>query len=130
MSERLLLDTHTLLWWLSDDARLPSALDARIFAADVVYVSAAGAWEIRTKHRLGKLSDAAPLVAALEAEVGRNGFRSLPVAFADGDLAGALTGDHKDPFDRVLAAQSINHRLALVSNGPALDVFGVVRFWS
>jgi len=128
VSDRILLDTHAFLWWVTDDARLLESHRARIRAATVL-VSAASAWEIRTKFRLGKLPDASPFVADLEIEVARNGFAELPIAFADGARAGAFVADHKDPFDRMLAAQALNHRLALVSNDTAFDVFGIVRVW-
>lgn len=124
-----LLDTHALLWWVTGDTRLTPAARTRIQRADAVYVSAATAWEIRTKYRLGKLPDADPFVRDLASEIARDGFHELPVTFADGDLAGALAGDHKDPFDRMLIAQALNHRLALVSNETVFDNYGVVRVW-
>ncbi|HEY0779331.1 MAG TPA: type II toxin-antitoxin system VapC family toxin [Gemmatirosa sp.] len=129
MSE-LLLDTHTFLWWVLGDERLPERMRSRIPAAERVWVSAASAWEIRTKYRLGKLPEASPTLAVgLSAVAASHGFRELGITFNDGDLAGSFAQDHKDPFDRMLAAQSINHRLALVSNDTALDAFGVVRVW-
>lgn len=129
MTPALLLDTHAFLWLMTDDERVPGATRDLVQATHEVYVSAATAWEIRTKFRLGKLPDAAPFVADLEAEVTRNGFSALPISLADGAHAGAFSVDHKDPFDRMLAAQAINHRLAVVSNDAALDAFGVVRVW-
>lgn len=129
MSDALLLDTHALLWWVTDFDRVPPSADAQIRAAERVYVSAASAWEIRTKYRMGKLPEAAAFVRSLAGEVARNGFRALPITFQDGDRAGAFAAAHKDPFDRMLAAQAINHGLALVSNDAALDAFGIVRIW-
>ena len=127
---RLLLDTHTFLWWALGDAQLPERTRAQIADADEVYVSAVTAWELRIKHRLGKLPELLPLLVrdlgrVLESE----DFRPLPLTFEDGDRAGAFPQEHKDPFDRMLAAQSIHNRLVLVSADPALDVFGVVRVW-
>ena len=128
MSEYL-LDTHAFLWFTTGDSRVPPAVRTLLGDADALYVSAATAWEIRTKHRLGKLPDADPLVRDLTGYVEGRGYRGLPITFADGDRAGAFASEHKDQFDRMLAAQAINHRLALVSNDVALDAFGVVRVW-
>lgn len=129
MSTPLLLDTRTFLWLMIGDARVPVATRDLVQHADEVYVSAATAWEVRTKYRLGKLPAAAPFVTQLVGELARYGFRALPVSFDDGERAGAFSGDHKDPFDRMLAAQALNHRLALVSDDAALDAFGIVRIW-
>lgn len=127
----LLLDTHTFLWWALQDQRLPSALRTRIAETEEpIYVSAASAWEIRTKHRIGKLPDVrADWVRNLDRVLVTEDFQPLPITFADGELAGALPAEHRDPFDRMLAAQALNHRLALVSNDAALDAFGIVRVW-
>lgn len=125
----VLLDTHAFLWWLIGSERLPAHTRDLVERAEDVYVSAATAWEIRTKHRLGKLPDAGPFVADLSSYLARDGFLELPVTFEDGGRAGAFAADHKDPFDRMLAAQALNHRLALVSNDTALDAFGIVRIW-
>lgn len=125
----LLMDTHAYLWWVLNDPRLPARVIALVRDADEVYVSAATAWEIRTKYRLGKLPDAAQFVGKLAEQVRADRFRELPVTFADGDVAGGLVQAHKDPFDRMLAAQAINYSLRLVSSDAALDAFGVVRVW-
>lgn len=124
-----LLDTQAFLWFVLGDARLSSSTRVAVEDAADVHVSAASAWEIRTKYRIGKLPDAAVLVHDLAGWVARLGFRELPVTFADGDAAGAFAQAHKDPFDRILVAQALNHRLALVSSDAALDAFGVVRVW-
>jgi PIN domain nuclease of toxin-antitoxin system len=105
-----------------------TARDA-ITRAEDVYVSAASAWETRTKYRLGKLSGAAAVATDLPDVVARLKFRPLPIEFEDGDLAGALEGRHGDPFDRMLVAQALRRGLALVSNDAALDAFGVTRVW-
>lgn len=126
----LLLDTHAFLWWGLGDSRLPERLRSEIDTSHDVRVSAATAWEIHTKYRLGKMPEIAPLlVVELTELLAAAGFTQLPVSFADGERAGSLPGTHKDPFDRMLAAQALNHRLALVSNDTALDVFGIVRVW-
>ena len=127
---RLLLDTHALLWWLAGDEALPAA--ARTSIADEridVFVSAASAWEISTKHRLGKLPGAGAIVADLDATIAGQGFVGLPISLRHGQAAGGLPGPHRDPFDRMLIAQAMLEDLVLVSNEQAFDVYGVRRVW-
>jgi len=125
----ILLDTHAFLWFATGDEELSIVARDAITTTDEVFVSAASAWEVRTKYRLGKLSSAAVLAHDLAAAVRRLELTELPVTFADGDLAGALAGTHRDPFDRMLIAQSLNHELSLVSKETVFDDFGVTRIW-
>lgn len=127
---RLLLDTHALLCWLAGDGQL--SLRARRAIADRrhdVLVSAASAWEVATKHRLGKLPMAGPLAVDFGGEVRRQGFQPLAISMAHAQVAGALPNHHRDPFDRVLVAQAREERLALVSNEAVFDDYGVPRVW-
>lgn len=127
---RLLLDTHTFLWWLAGDQALSGP--ARSAIADEtndVFVSAASAWEISTKHRIGKLAGVSAIVADLEAAVLDQGFMSLPVSLRHGQAAGSLPGPHRDPFDRMLIAQAMLEDLVLVSNEQPFDAYGVRRLW-
>jgi len=127
---RLLLDTHALLWWLAGDKQLSAT--ARWAIEDEenpVYVSAASAWEVATKHRIGKLPTVGPLARDFAAEITRQGFLELPISLPDGHQAGSLAADHKDPFDRMLIAQSKAHGLALISNEEIFDAYGVIRLW-
>jgi PIN domain nuclease of toxin-antitoxin system len=127
---RLLLDTHALLWWLAGDARLADAARAAIAdATNEVYVSAASAWEVTTKHRLGKLPGAGPLAVDFAREVVRQGFLPLEITLVHGQDAGALPGPHRDPFDRMLIAQARHEHMALISNEVAFDGYGVARLW-
>jgi PIN domain nuclease of toxin-antitoxin system len=125
----LLLDTHAFLWFATGDEALSIAARNAITDTSDVFVSSASAWEVRTKYRLGKLASAAILANDLAAAVQRLELTELPVTFADGDLAGALMGTHRDPFDRMLIAQSLNHELSLISNETVFDDFGVTRVW-
>lgn len=125
----ILVDTHAFLWFATGDEDLSVVARDAITTTVEVFVSAASAWEVRTKYRLGKLSSAAVLAHDLAAAVRRLEFTELPITFADGDLAGALAGTHPDPFDRMLIAQSLNHELSLVSNEAVFDDFGVTRIW-
>jgi PIN domain nuclease of toxin-antitoxin system len=127
---QLLLDTHAFLWWLAGDDALSDA--ARWAVADEgngIFVSAASAWEITTKHRIGKLPGAAAIVGDLDATIAGQGFIGLPIGVRHGQVAGALPGPHRDPFDRMLIAQAMLENLVLVSNEEAFDAYGAARLW-
>ena len=127
---RVLLDTHALLWWLAGDRELSAT--ARWILEDesnAAYVSAASAWEVATKHRIGKLPRAGVLATDFAGVVEGQGFLDLPITLRDGQLAGSLPGPHRDPFDRMLIAQAKAHDLALISNELAFDAYGVIRLW-
>ena len=127
---RLLLDTHALVWWLAGDPRLsPAARSAIEDEANEVLVSAASAWEVATKHRLGKLAGAGPLAVDFAREVEAQGFVALPISIEYGQVAGELAGEHGDPFDRMLVAQAREEKLALVSLDAVFDAYGVTRIW-
>jgi PIN domain nuclease of toxin-antitoxin system len=126
----LLLDTHALLWWLLGDPSL--SLPAREAIDDTrndVFVSAASAWEIATKVRIGKLPDAVAIAVDLDAAVVAQGFAPLSVSFAHGRMAGTLPGPHRDPFDRMLMAQAMADDLVPVSNERRFDAYGVRWIW-
>jgi PIN domain nuclease of toxin-antitoxin system len=111
--KRLLLDTHVLLWWLSDDPQLgKSSRQAIANPRNQVYVSAASAWEISIKRSIGKLTAPDDMDAIVESE----GFEKLPITLFHGDQAGLLPELHKDPFDRVLIAQAQSEGLVIVTN--------------
>ena len=127
---RLLLDTHALLWWLLGDTALSQPARAAIAdRSNEVFVSAASAWEIAIKYKQGKLPAAARLVTMLDIIVSGQGFIELPVTIVDGEGAGMLQLVHKDPFDRMLVAQALLSKLAIVSNDAVFDAYGVVRYW-
>ncbi|HUY63123.1 MAG TPA: type II toxin-antitoxin system VapC family toxin [Acidimicrobiales bacterium] len=108
----LLLDTHILLWWLSDDPLLPTAARQAIASSDnEVLVSAATAWEIAIKRTAGRLDAPDDLLEAVEA----NDFETLPITAAHALAAGALPPHHSDPFDRMLIAQARAESLTLIS---------------
>jgi PIN domain nuclease of toxin-antitoxin system len=108
----LLLDTHVLLWWLSDDERLPENVPAAVADGEnEVFVSAASAWEMSIGATLGKLI----VPDGLREELERQGFTELPVTVDDGLAAGALPRHHDDPFDRMLIAQATRRGLQLLS---------------
>jgi PIN domain nuclease of toxin-antitoxin system len=126
----LLLDTHALLWWLAEPERLsPAALQAIADPGNRVHVSAASGWEIATKARLGKLPAASDLLNDLPQLLAAQGFEPLPVTLLHGLHAGRYPMAHRDPFDRLLAAQAELGGLALVSLDPALQAFPCCLLW-
>ena len=127
---RILLDTHAFLWWLDGDRRLPKAMRALIAdEANAVLVSAASAWEIATKARLGKLPGALDVAADIGGAVASQGFLALSVAILHAQRAGGLAGPLRDPFDRMLIAQSQIEDLPLMSVEPVFDAYNVGRLW-
>jgi PIN domain nuclease of toxin-antitoxin system len=127
---RFLLDTHTLLWVAFEDELLSPHVRQLIRSrGSEVFVSAASAWEITTKYRLGKLNFARALAENFIPRVTAVGYRLLPITVEHAVRAGQFSGEHKDPFDRMLAAQAIHEDMPLLSNDPQLDVFGVRREW-
>ena len=127
---RILLDTHTLLWAAFDEDSLSPRARRLIQSPDSeIIVSAATACEITTKFRLGKLDFARDLAENFISEVTAAGYLLLSISPEHAVRAGLLPGDHKDPFDRMLAAQAIHENIPLLSNDSQLDVFGVRREW-
>lgn len=123
----VLLDTHALLWALTDPLRLGSLARAVIEnPATRLLVSAATAWELSTKHRLGRLPQADPLLAAYPRHLARLGAQELPVTSEHALLAGALDWSHRDPFDRMLVAQALLESLPLVSCDSAFSGRAIV----
>ena len=127
---RVLLDTHTFLWWLDGDRRLSRR--ARTVIArptTIVHVSAATTWELTTKARLGRLPGAADVAADVLAAILGQEFVPLDITTAHAQQAGWLPEHHQDPWDRMLIAQAQVEGLALVSNDGLLDRYGVNRVW-
>ena len=127
---RLLLDTHALVWWLEGSPRLSvSARRAIADPSNEKLVSAASAWEITTKHRLGKLPGADEFAGEIPWAIADEGFEELPLTVDDAARAGALPGPLNDPFDRMLIAQALSRNLVLVSTDSLFDGYGVRRLW-
>ena len=130
LTVRALLDTHTFLWWLAGNPRLSGAARRAIEDdANTIFVSAASAWEIATKHRIGKLPQAEAVALDVSGSIAGQGFEALAITVDDAERAGRLPGPHRDPFDRVLIAQALARDLAVVSVDRALDGYGVHRLW-
>ena len=126
----VLLDTHAFVWWIADSGRLSQAARAVIAdATNEILVSAASAWEITTKYRLGKLPEADALALDVSGHVNRQGFEELAIAITDAERAGRLPGPHRDPFDRMLIAQALLRDLPIVSTDSTFDAYAVDRLW-
>lgn len=127
---RLLLDTHTLLWWWAGGSELSP--EARALLADPrneLLVSAASGWEVTTKHRLGKLGELFDAAPRFEELVDIHGLTRVPIDLAHGLRAGTYRAKHGDPFDRVLAAQSELMRAPLVTRDKAFAAFPCETRW-
>lgn len=127
---RVLLDTHTLLWWWSE----PQNLSARVIAllrdpANEIVVSAASAWEVATKHRIGKYPAGGRIITEWHDRLAKDGFHELAISAAHALRAGSLPGPHRDPFDRMLAAQGLLEALPVASTDQALSALGAERIW-
>ena len=127
---RILLDTHAFLWWVFGDPQLSPAARAAIANEDnEVLVSAASAFEISTKFRIGKLPEAAIVATDVAARLLEQEFEPLAITVQHGQRAGALPGPHKDPFDRMLMAQAQAEGIPIVSNESIFDGYGIQRIW-
>lgn len=127
---KLLLDTHAFLWWLDGDKRLsPRARRAIGDAGNAVWVSALTAFEIALKSRVGRLPHAEAVAGDVAGAILGQGFTALDLTVAHAQRAGDFPLTHRDPFDRLLAAQAIHEGLHFVSNDEAFDRLGVARFW-
>jgi PIN domain nuclease of toxin-antitoxin system len=127
---RVLLDTHAFLWFIWQDSKLSSAARSTIEdPANDVFVSAASIWEIGIKIGIGKLTLAEPLDVFLSRELPGNDFELLPIAIEHVAAVVDLPFHHRDPFDRMLIAQSITETVPLVSADAIFDDYTIRRLW-
>ncbi len=125
----VLLDTHIFLWWLFDDPKLPPRIGDSLRERDnPVFVSAASVWEITTKYRLGKLPHAQSVATNVPGWIARAGFEPLSITAEHAQLAGEWPVAHRDPFDRMLAAQAKLEKMALASVDGRLRSFPIDMF--
>jgi len=125
---RLLLDTHTLIWWLSDPGRLSRRAFGLVEVSDNdVLVSAASAYEIEYKR--SRSVEIGRVPAELESTVVSNGFTWLALDSRHAVVAGRLPRLHGDPFDRLIAAQALVENLTLVTRDPAIRAYGAPVIW-
>ena len=127
---RVLFDTHALAWWLLDERRLSPTIRALTIDPDTeVWISSVSAFEMATKFRIGKWPDVGDLVREFESAIFAENFQLLSINASHARTGGLLESTHRDPFDRLLAAQSIIEAMPLVTSDPAFRAFGVVTVW-
>ena len=127
---RALLDTQAFLWFILDDTRLSQAALAIIRdPANEILISPASYWEIAIKVGIGKLSLAQPFDPFIEQQIGRNHITILPIEPRHAAAVISLPPHHRDPFDRILVAQSLVEVIPLVSSDTRLDHYGIQRIW-
>lgn len=128
---KLLLDTHTFLWFVTNDPKLSDS--ARVVLEEgenTLYVSIATIWEIAIKNGLGKLPLAQPIEIFIPTQLTSNRIDILPVTQEHAFLAGRLPLHHRDPFDRMLIAQSLSEKIPLVSGDSTFDAYAdLTRLW-
>lgn len=123
---KLLLDTHVLLWWLDTHKDIPKkSLEAIKHGQNIIFVSAATAWEISIKRALGKLNAPHELEEALEA----CRFLQLPISVQHAGVAGELPRHHDDPFDRMLVAQTQVENLTMITHDSQMSRYGIPILW-
>ena len=126
----MLLDTHAFIWWVNGNERLSRRARRAIDNdANVIFVSAATAWEITTKYRRGRLDEAVAMAPDIAGAIAAQGFEELPITVQEAARAGALPGPHRDPFDRMLIAQALSRDLVLISNETIFDRYPIHRRW-
>ena len=129
---KLLLDTHTLLWYVEGDSRLSNTAENLIVdPANDVFISSASYWEIAIKISIGKYRLNRPFSDFIDLCVNRYRFTILPIEPRHAEYVSSLRfpKGHKDPFDRLLVSQVTVDGMSLVSDDPSLDVYGVARLW-
>jgi PIN domain nuclease of toxin-antitoxin system len=124
----VLLDTHAFLWWCEDSEELSGAARKAIVNNDC-FVSMASFWEIAIKLSLGKLDLPASIERYLPEQMSLNGFETLDISFRQTMGTATLPWRHRDPFDRLLAAQALEEEIAIVSRDAVFDAYGVMRVW-
>jgi PIN domain nuclease of toxin-antitoxin system len=126
----VLVDSHALLWWLDDDRRLSRR--ARQTIADgetAIFVSVASVWEIAIKRALGQLNDPSDAIPRLPSILADRGMATLPIEAVHAIDAASLPPLHRDPFDRMIVAQSRIEGFPVVTNDAAIRAYGVATIW-
>ena len=127
---RLLLDTHTFLWWISDDPQLSAAARQLIgYTDDILYLSAASGWEVAIKVRLGKLKLPREIKGYIPAQIAVKGIQLLPIEMSHALHVSTLPDYHRDPFDRILVAQSQLDQLPIMTIDPLIAQYPVATLW-
>ncbi len=126
----LLLDTHALIWWWLDDPQLSkTARKAMESDTNRIVVSSVNVYEIANKHRLGRLPALGEILSDLDNAIDYAGFARLSLSTRHTLRAGLLLGDHRDPFDRMIAAQGLVEQMTVVTRDRAIAAFGCEVLW-
>ncbi len=127
---RVLLDTHTFLWFITADPKLStSAQQVLVTGSNVVLLSVASLWEIAIKVSIGRLPIPQPLQTFIPQQLGTNRIELLPIQLEHSFEVARLPLYHRDPFDRMIIAQAIHERLPIVSADGAFDSYAIQRLW-
>ena len=126
---KLLLDTHTFLWFIDDSPQLSQKGKTLLEADNELLLSIASLWEIAIKLRLGKLTVAVPIEVLMTQQLTQNDIEILPITVAPLLVVSTLPLHHRDPFDRLLIAQAMVEQMPIVSADPAFDAYPVQRLW-
>jgi PIN domain nuclease of toxin-antitoxin system len=127
---RALIDTHVFIWWTGEPKRLSAlAHDFLVNPENKPVLSFASIWEMQIKLSLGKLALKTSLPELVEDEVSRNGLSLLPIELTHIYPLSDLPPHHRDPFDRLLIAQSIGEEMPVISIDDKFDVYGIQRLW-
>ena len=127
---RLLLDTHSFLWFVSGNPQISSS--ARMLIEDVSnqpFLSVASLWEMAIKMSLGKLSLGQPFETLIPQQLSLNGIALLGITISHTAVVARLPFHHRDPFDRLLVAQAMTEQMSIVSGDTAFDAYAVTRLW-
>jgi PIN domain nuclease of toxin-antitoxin system len=127
---RLLLDTHSFLWFISGNPQISSS--ARMLIEDVSnqpFLSVASLWEMAIKMSLGKLSLGQPFETLIPQQLSLNGIALLGITISHTAVVARLPFHHRDPFDRLLVAQALTEQMSIVSGDTAFDAYAVTRLW-
>jgi PIN domain nuclease of toxin-antitoxin system len=125
-----LLDTHSFLWFITDDNSLSPRAKTLIEDPDnLIFLSIASVWEMAIKTSLGKLSIPSPFVDFINSQMSENNFTLLEIKTNHAGIVSSLTFHHRDPFDRLLIAQALHEKIPLISNEKLFDLYNVKREW-
>lgn len=126
---KLLLDTHTFLWFVDDHPRLSAPAKALLESDADLLLGIASLWEIAIKVSIGKLTLAQPYDTFISQQLATNAIEVLPISLAHLNIVSKLHFHHRDPFDRLLIAQAMTESLPIISVDTAFDAYSVERLW-
>lgn len=127
---KYLLDTCALLWWWSEPASLSSnALNSIKNPKNEIFISAASAWEIATKHRIGKYPEGKGIIREWYDRIASDRIQEIAINSFHALKAGSIEADHRDPFDRMIASQSLSENIPVITPDPAFTALGAEQIW-